>query len=169
MLVLPTWPLSYTPACCPLMLSTWSRSACLLLPTSDQLWSSWQIILFSASRESMRQKLRRKLQPCVAVAPGGRGRKVKVEKLPRLQCAEVTDYSAVFLQEEVFLCDECLEQEHMDCELGEKICPTCKSLGERLRSRWLRQKGITKVKGDLLSEGRCRWSTWASRRSPEGS
>ena len=35
--------------------------------------------------------------------------------------------------------------------------------------RWLRQKGITKVKGDLLSEGRCRWSTWASRRSPEGS
>lgn len=50
-------------------------------------------------------------------------------------CGEVTDYSAVFLQEEVFLCDECLEQEHMDCELGEKICPTCKSLGERLRSR----------------------------------
>merc|ERR1719239_1019655 len=84
-------------------------------------------------------------------------------------CGEVTDYSAVFLQEELFLCDACLEQDHADCELGEKICPTCKSLGERLRSRWLRQKGITKVKGDLLSEGRCRWTAMTSRRSPEGS
>ena len=48
---------------------------------------------------------------------------------------EVTEYSAVFLQEEFFLCDECLEENHKDCELGEKICPACKSLGQRLRSR----------------------------------
>ena len=91
-------------------------------------------------------------------------------------CGEVTDYSAVFLQEELFLCDECLEKNHAECELGERNCPTCKSLGQRLRSRfsksffcdyeflefevrWLRQRGICKVKGDLLSEGRCRWST----------
>ena len=91
-------------------------------------------------------------------------------------CGEVTDYSAVFLQEEMFLCDECLEKNHAECELGEQNCPTCKSLGQRLRSRfsksffcdyeflefevrWLRQRGISKVKGDLLSEGRCRWST----------
>ena len=50
-------------------------------------------------------------------------------------CGEVTEYSAVFLQEEAFHCDECLEKEHMDCELGEKIFPTCKTLGEKLRSR----------------------------------
>ena len=47
-------------------------------------------------------------------------------------CGEVADYSAVFLQEELFLCDACLEQDHADCELGEQICLTCKSLGERL-------------------------------------
>jgi hypothetical protein len=33
--------------------------------------------------------------------------------------------------------------------------------------RWLRQKGIAKVRGDLQSEGRC--VSWTSRRSPEGS
>ena len=51
-------------------------------------------------------------------------------------CGEVTDYSAVFLQEEMFLCDECLEKNHAECELGEQNCPTCKSLGQRLRSRF---------------------------------
>ena len=60
-------------------------------------------------------------------------------------CGEVTDYSTVFLQEELFLCDECLEQNHKDCELGEKMCPTCKSLGQHLRSRYRSHCGIVEL------------------------